>query len=248
MLNRIFQNWPIKLLSVVLAVIVWFIIMSLADPTETRSYYNIPVSLVNEDLLTQKGKSYTLEGGDNPTVTIRVSAAGSVHRELSGADFSATADVSQMFDVTGRVPISVVCTRTSLSTRISSITLSSDTLKINFEDIVTKEYPVQIRTKSTLPEGYFISRQWTNPATVTISAPASVMERIASVITEVDVTGLTESTTVEASLLQFLSGTGQSLSLNTTRDTTVSSDSVTVGLDIFTMKTLPVVISQAALD
>ena len=248
MLNKIFRNWPIKLLSVFLAVIVWFIIMSLADPATTRTYYNIPVKLVNEELLTQAGKSYTLEGGDNPTVSVRVTAAGSVLRVLSSADFTATADVSKMFDVTGRVPIEVSCSRTTLSSQISSIVPGAETLKINFEDIVTKEYTIQIRTKNELPEGYFISRQWTNPATVTISAPASVMERISAVVTEVDVTGLTESTTIESSSLQFLSGTGQAISLDAMRDTMVSTDAVTVGLDIFTMKTLPVVISQAALD
>ena len=77
MLNRIFQNWPLKLLAVVAAVLVWFVIMMLADPTDTQTYYNIPVKLLNEELLTQANKSYTVEGGATPTVSIRVSAAGS---------------------------------------------------------------------------------------------------------------------------------------------------------------------------
>ena len=248
MLNRIFQNWPLKLLAVVAAVLVWFVIMMLADPTDTQTYYNIPVKLLNEELLTQANKSYTVEGGATPTVSIRVSAAGSVHRELTAADFTATADVSKMFDVTGRVPIEVVCSNTSLSRQISSITPQTETLKINFEDIVTQEFTIDLRTRNDLPDGYFISRQWTNPSTVTVAAPASVMERISSVVAEVDVTGLTESTTLENSPLRFLSGTGQALALDTARDTTVSTDAVTVGLDIFTMKTIPVVISQAALD
>ena len=248
MLNRIFQNWPLKLLAVVAAVLVWFVIMMLADPTDTQTYYNIPVKLLNEELLTQANKSYTVEGGATPTVSIRVSAAGSVHRELTAADFTATADVSKMFDVTGRVPIEVVCSNTSLSRQISSITPQTETLKINFEDIVTQEFTIDLRTRNDLPDGYFISRQWTSPSTVTVAAPASVMERISSVVAEVDVTGLTESTTLENSPLRFLSGTGQALALDTARDTTVSTDAVTVGLDIFTMKTIPVVISQAALD
>ena len=37
MIAKLFRNWPIKLLSILLAVIVWFIIMSMADPSETRS-------------------------------------------------------------------------------------------------------------------------------------------------------------------------------------------------------------------
>ena len=136
-MKKIFHNWPIKLLSIFLAVLVWFFIMSLADPATTKAYSNIPVKLLNEDLLTQAGKSYTLEGGENPTVTVRVTAAGSVHRELSSSDFTATADVARMFDVTGRVPIEVSCSRASMSSRISAITPSADTLKINFESIVT---------------------------------------------------------------------------------------------------------------
>ena len=248
MIAKLFRNWPIKLLSILLAVIVWFIIMSMADPSETRSYFNIPVQLLNQDLLTKAGKSYTLEGGDSPTVNIRVNAAGSVHRELSSSDFTATADVAKMFDVTGRVPIEVSCNRSSLSSRISSISLITDTLKINFEDVVTKEFNVQILLKGELAEGYFVSRQWTNPANIRISAPASVIDRIQTVQTVVDVNGLKDSTVVENNPLQFLSGTGQILTLDNMRDTTISADSVSVGLDIFTMKTLPVIISQEALD
>ena len=248
MLNKIFRNWPIKLLSVFLAVVVWFFIMSLADPAGTQTYNNIPVQLLNEDLLTQAGKSYTLENGDNPTVSIRVSAAGSVHRELSSSDFTATADIAKMFDVTGRVPIEVSCNNAFLSNQINSITLTNDSLKINFENIVTKEFAVSIETKNDLPEGYFISKKWANPASVTITAPESVMDRIASVVAEVDVTGLTESASMENIALEFLSGTGQSLNLAASRDTKVSVENVTVGLDVYTMKTLPVVISQEALD
>ena len=74
------------------------------------------------------------------------------------------------------------------------------------------------------------------------------MERIGTVVAEVDVSGMTESATVENVPLQVLTGTGQPLILSTMRDTGISAETVSVGLEVFTMKTLPVVISQEALD
>ena len=96
MLKKLFRSWPLKLLAVILAVFVWFVIMSQADPSDTKTISNIPVTLTNTDLLVRQNKSYTIEGGNTPTVSVRVSASGSVLRELSASSFVATADVEKM--------------------------------------------------------------------------------------------------------------------------------------------------------
>ena len=121
MLKKLLNNWPLKLLSVVLAVIAWLVIISLADPTDTQPIYNVPVKLLNEDLLAQSGKSYSVEGGDNPTVNIRVTGARSLVQSLKTSDFTATADIQEMVDVNGAVPVRVTCSNPAISD--SQITL-----------------------------------------------------------------------------------------------------------------------------
>ena len=47
-LKRLLNNWPLKLLSVLVGAFVWLVIISLADPTDTKTIYNIPITIQNE--------------------------------------------------------------------------------------------------------------------------------------------------------------------------------------------------------
>ncbi len=245
MLKKLLNNWPLKLLSVVLAVIAWLVIISLADPTDTQPIYNVPVKLLNEDLLAQSGKSYSVEGGDNPTVNIRVTGARSLVQSLKTSDFTATADIQEMVDVNGAVPVRVTCSNPSISD--SQITLVNNAVTIRYESIVSKNFIITIQSEETPPDGYFVGSLSVAPRTVRVTAPSSVLDRIGSVVAEVDVSQMTESSQVE-SVLQYFTNTGDELHLDSYKDTKVSTNSVMVTVEIQTMKTVPVVISQEAVD
>lgn len=245
-MSKLFRNWGLKLAAVILAVLVWFIIMILADPTDSKTIYNLPVKLLNAELLTQAGKSYTVVEGDNPTISIRVSASASVLRDLTAADFTATADVAEMFDVTGKVPIQVVPNTSAVTA--SQITSQTTALTINYEGIIYKEFPVTLKINNDLPTGYFINSWRSNPKAIRVRGPEkTVVSQIGSVVAEVDVTGLTSSAQFECELL-FYTDSGKLMDMNRYRDTQVLQDKVTVSLDVFTKQTVPVVISQEALD
>lgn len=245
-MSKLFRNWGLKLAAVILAVLVWFIIMILADPTDTKTIYNLPVKLLNADLLTQAGKSYTVVEGDNPTISIRVSASASVLRELTAADFTATADVAEMFDVTGKVPIKVEPNTSAVTA--SQISSQTTALTINYEGLIYKEFPVTLKINNELPGGYFINNDRIQPRTIRVRGPEkTVVSQIGSVVAEVDVTGLTSSADFECELL-FYTDSGQLMDMSSYRDTQVMQDKVTVTLDVFTKQTVPVVLSQEALD
>ena len=245
MLKKMLSNWPLKLLSVFLAVCLWFVIISLADPSDSRTIYNIPVKLLHEDLLTQAGKSYTVEGGAEPTVNVRVTARGSLTRELKTSDFTATANIEEMIDVNGAVPIKVSCSHPNISD--SQITPVTSSVTIKYESIVSKSFSVNVETPDTPPEGYFVGKLVPTPQRVTVTAPSSVLDRIGSVVAEVDVSQMTESGQVAAPL-QYFTNTGEELRLENYKDTRVSTSSTVINVEIQTMKTVTVVLSQAALD
>lgn len=244
-LKRLLNNWPLKLLSVLVGALVWLVIISLADPTDTKTIYNIPVTIQNEDLLTKSGKSYSVEGGDNPVVNIRVTASSSVTRELKVSDFTATADIKEMVDINGAVPIRVTCSNSAVSD--SQIELVNSAVTIRYEDIMSKNFIISIQSEETPPEGYFVGSMSANPRTVRVTAPSSVLNRIGRVVAEVDVSQLTESTQIE-SALRYFTNSDEELHLDTYKDTRASTSSIMVGVEIQTMKTVPVMISQEAVD
>ena len=57
------QNFGLKIMSLFVAVIIWFIVVNLTDPVITQTYKNVPVRILNADVITDSGK--TLEVVDD---------------------------------------------------------------------------------------------------------------------------------------------------------------------------------------
>ena len=137
-----FNNWQLKLLSVGLAILAWVVILGFLDPTATRTIANVPITITNGDIFSEAGKSYTVDG--RLFTSVRVTGPNSVVRNLTAGDFTATADLAQMYDVTGQVPISLTCTARGASSISYSLVTAS--LKIQIEDILSKRFAVQVDT------------------------------------------------------------------------------------------------------
>ena len=106
MKDLISKNIGLKLLSVLLALLLWLIVMNVEDPAVTRTIYDIPVQIVNDDVITSRGYRYAVESGEK--VDIRVKGRRSVVDGLSADDFVATADFNSVSSMK-MVPIEVRC-------------------------------------------------------------------------------------------------------------------------------------------
>ena len=60
MKERLTHNLGLKILSIVLAAFTWFLIMNVADPVVTSTFSNIPVQILNDNVLTNRGYQYTI--------------------------------------------------------------------------------------------------------------------------------------------------------------------------------------------
>ena len=87
--KTITNNFSLKILAVILAVVLWVVVINIDDPTTSKTYTTNVVA-ENTDYITSQNKYYEPLDSSN-VVSFRVSAARSVHDELSNADFSATA-------------------------------------------------------------------------------------------------------------------------------------------------------------
>ncbi len=243
MFKKLFNNWKLKLLSVALAFLAWVVILGFLDPTSTRTIPNVPVTITNDDIFSEAGKSYTVDG--RLYTSVKVTGPNSIVRNLTAGDFTATADLAQMYDVTGQVPISLTCTARGASSITYSLVTAS--LKIKIEDVLTKRFEVQVDTTGDLADGYLIGSVKADPAYITVKAPESVIERIAEVRVSVNLDGLTDNATISC-IPVYYSTVGAVLDLSTARETEISHDTVDVDVEILTMKTVPVVINVGGQD
>ncbi|MDE7403810.1 MAG: hypothetical protein K2M81_01750, partial [Lachnospiraceae bacterium] len=93
MKNKLTKNIGLKLGSVFLAIVLWLVVTSVNDPIQGLPYNNIPVELLNVELITDSGQVYEVLDGSDTIRSVMVRAPRSVHNELKEENIIATADV-----------------------------------------------------------------------------------------------------------------------------------------------------------
>ena len=197
MKNKLTNNLGLKLASVFFAVIIWLVVNSINNPTINDVYYNIPVKLLNTELITDSGQVY--EVLDNTDVISRVTvwAPRSVISELDEENIVATADVSELSSLD---TISIKLTTNISSGDISHISGSIDTVKLNIEDKGSKALALKATVSGKVPKGYLVGDITTDQNLIRISGPQSVIDQIAKAAVDVDVTGMTSDIVTNADI------------------------------------------------
>ena len=57
--KRITNNFGLKVLAVVFAIVIWLVVVNIEDPEKTKGF-TIPVTIENSDYLTQSLKNYQI--------------------------------------------------------------------------------------------------------------------------------------------------------------------------------------------
>ncbi len=184
MRKRIFRNWGLKLASLVLAFFLWFLVVQLGDPQDRETFYNIPVTLVNTELLDGENKVYeVLNNTDVVRVTVR--APVSVIQKLRSSDIIAQADMSRLTDI-NTIPISY----TVPGVNEENVRGDHDAVRLSVEERSTKWIGVQGRTTGEVPEGFIVSETSLDQNRLEVTGPRSAIEKISYAVLTVDVTGV----------------------------------------------------------
>ena len=104
MKERLTNNLGLKILAVVIAVFMWLIMVNVSNPLTTDSK-SVTVEMINEDVLNKSNLTYEMIGKNTVTVSYEVRVRDQYR--ISASDFFAYADLSQLYDVTGSIPVQV---------------------------------------------------------------------------------------------------------------------------------------------
>ena len=179
-MEKIMQNkLTVKIICAALAIILWFYVSYQENPSMTQTVKNIPISLVGEQALKERGLAvYALS--DNNLDVIATAKRLTLAR-LSEGNTSATINVSSIKGA-GKHKISAIVT-TSLSSDVS-FTVKRNNITVTIEPIVAKAYEVVAdialpKEASEKLENYTLSSN-----KVSVKAPESIMKEIDTVKTE----------------------------------------------------------------
>ncbi len=230
MKKRIMNNLALKLLSIIVAFIIWLVIINITDPTVTKSFHNIPVDILNENVITSSNQVYEVESGDKVDVTVK--GKRSFIEELSEEDFYASADLSKLSTV-NTAGIQVKLNKTAKEN--VELDWNNEVLRISLEEKSRQQFKLQITTEGELADSYVLGEITTQPIMIDISGGKSKIKRIASVGAMVELNGQSED--FEADVTPILYDKDKDVIDGS--NVTFSKDKIHVKIQVVPTKTLP---------
>ncbi len=201
MKKRLTNNLALKLAALVFAFLLWLIVVNEIDPVERRTYSNVVVTMLHDELILNKGNTYRIVNGNTATVT--VTAKRSILEKITPEAIRATADIKDI-QLSSFVPIEVAIG--GFEGEYRSATALPNNVEIKIESSKSTKFPINVETIGTLQDGYVLGNLVAQPETVQISGPKSLIGRIEKVVARVDINGISSDSTLEAELVLYDGG------------------------------------------
>lgn len=184
MKDRLKNNIGLKVLAVVFASFLWWMVVNVDDPIDMKKF-NVNVSLTNPEVITNAGKSYQVLD-NTQKVAVTVKARRKVLSEITSRDIVATADFREMQDMS--IPIRVQIQ--GFEGEYEEASAYPRNVRVKVENIQKKTFPITIVAVGIPREGYMVGSMEVAPQTVDISGPETLIKSINRVVAKVDVSEL----------------------------------------------------------
>ncbi|MCI5920217.1 MAG: CdaR family protein [Roseburia sp.] len=191
------NNFGLKILAILFAMILWLVVVNIDDPTRTKPF-TTNVTLENSDYITGTLEKYYEVTNDSTTVTFSVSAKRSILEKLSSTAFSASADMERIEyndkAKTYQIPITISVNGYSASQ--VAVVSRTQYVTVDLEELTTKKVMITANTEGEVADGCAIgdvSIDTTN--VVNVSGPKSIVSKINSAVATINVDGMTDDIT-----------------------------------------------------
>ena len=233
--HRLTNNLGLKIIALFFSAFLWMIVVNVSNPIGSRTFSDIPVTIVNDDIIKSSGEVYQVLGED--TVSVVVYANREIRQKLRTEDIVATADVAQMDTTTNLIPINI--TIPDYSGDYDSAVAVPRNIRIQREKSGSKVLALTAETGGTTPrDGYTLGDITVDPANITITGPESALDKIDRAVARVDVSGKSKDEDIKADLILY-DANGNELS-QTQLDNNLGEDGIIVSVEILKEKTVPV--------
>lgn len=184
------RNLGLKLASLLLAFVLWFLVAQIYDPKDTVTFNNIQVRLINTELLDEEGKVYEVLDNSN---LVRVTVTGPqsiVKSELRRSDIVAEADMSKLTDI-NTIAITYYCE--NISNDSVEIKGNHDSVRLNVEDKTSKWIKLESNTMGDVASGYMIGNVTLDQTNIEVTGPKSAISQVDHAGVDINVTDSTTS-------------------------------------------------------
>ncbi|MGE5614650.1 MAG: YbbR-like domain-containing protein [Bacillota bacterium] len=180
-----------KILSIMVAVVIWLIVTNSTNPFVSRTIYNVPITVENEEFLQQNG--YTLKNTPRNYIDITIRGRQEAVEKVKATDFEVTLDYGQIKSVNDRkLKISEpVCT-------VKDVTIESfspSEIDIQLTRNKTGTFPVELKSNIKTKPGYVVLKTTVSPEMMPIYGEESLIDSVDSIKANLELKDVDRDTT-----------------------------------------------------
>ena len=237
------NNWPLKLLSLVLAICLWSGLITQDDTlSREKVFTDVPISVVNADALRRNGFIIVSGLDDLPAVRLYVDVPQKNYNTVTAGNYNLRVDLSRIREP-GEQTLQVLSSSSSTYGTVTEISVESITVQVE-EYVSRSRIPVRLSTTGEVPAGFYGGDAQVDPSFVVVSGPSSQVDKVVRCIADYDLSTLTAEAGQERTAAPFrlvdASGNEIDSTLIDVTSQSVSLDSITVSQTLYPAKSLVV--------
>ncbi|MDE6406563.1 MAG: hypothetical protein K2M20_13040 [Lachnospiraceae bacterium] len=233
MKNKLTRNWGLKIASFLSAAVLWLVVTNINDPIMTYRVTDVPVTIKNENLITDRGQVYEVLDGTDMIDVVTVSAPRSIIDSLDRSNIVAVADIN---DLTSVDTVAIRLSTNKYNDKLDSIRGNIDSVRLSIEEKQTKSFSVKSVTTGEVREGFMVAGVSTDQNLIRVSGPQSVISQISKAQAEVDISGFSNDISTDSEV-RLYDEEGKEI---TAANLEKSISKVRVSVEILERKDLPI--------
>lgn len=178
------------LLALVVSFGLWLYVITVENPESEATFYNIPVVLDNESVLTDRGLMVLTN--KTPTVTLKLSGNRSYLNKLNSSNITLVADLSRIYDSGEQtISYSIVFPGDIPQNSIDILSQLPAQIGLTIVERDSKEVPVNVYFSGKAAEGYMPIKEKMilSHNAIRVAGPASLISQITEARITVDIDG-----------------------------------------------------------
>ncbi len=226
------NNFGLKILSVVLAFLVWLIIVNFDDPIITKTFSGVVVDINNVESIEKENKTYEIVNDSN-IISVKIKGQRSVVENMTKDYLKATADIKNI-SFMNTIPIEVKSTR--YADRLTLIEPKTTNVEVIIESKIEKQIKITSNIIGEAANGYQVGKIKPFVDVIFVDGPESVMEIVKEARVDIPIADATESFTTASEVLLY-DAEGEEINDAMLK---LSLSEITVNVEILEVKEVPV--------
>ena len=226
----------LRIISFVIAILLWIYVILVIDPSINTSINNIQVRYSNQALLEERG--LVIVEGDELKISLKVKGSRNAIANIDKKSIYAVADLA---DVTkaGKHILPVIVDIPYGEVEI----VSQDPANANImvDSITSEDREIEIKTKGAVADGYVAGKPSLATSKVTLTGPSMLIAKVKGVQAELDFENKDEEINVNKRIY-FVDNSGKAISFNDEiyNDVKMNIESVNIACPVMKQKTVDV--------